>query len=206
MDLFSHNDLQNLLPYDGEVLYYGKIMPQVEADEHFNSLKSEIHWRPDEAFIFGKHFVTKREVAWYADFEYAYTYSNITKNALIWTPQLLKLKSLVETLSGHTFNSCLLNLYHNGSEGMGWHSDDEKSLGKNTVIASLSFGADRKFAFKHKSTKQSVSMMLEHGSLLIMQGNTQTNWWHSLPKTTKVDKPRINLTFRTIIDMPVSKS
>lgn len=109
---------------------------------------------------------------------------------------------MVEKTSGVSFNSCLLNLYHNGEEGMAWHSDDERSLGKNTTIASLSFGAERKFCFKHKITKTTVSIMLGNGSLLVMKGATQTNWLHSLPKTKKVSSPRINLTFRNIVAVP----
>jgi alkylated DNA repair dioxygenase AlkB len=127
-----------------------------------------------------------------------YTYSNTIKRALAQTKELLELKQIVEELAGTKFNSCLLNLYHNGNEGMGWHSDDEKPLGKNNTIASLSFGAERKFSFKHKQTKQIASLVLEHGSLLIMKDNTQSNWLHSLPISKNITQPRINLTFRTI--------
>jgi alkylated DNA repair dioxygenase AlkB len=119
---------------------------------------------------------------------------------LAWTKELLELKKITEDITGTTFNSCLLNLYHTGEEGMAWHSDDEKSLGKDSAIASLSFGAERKFLLKHKQTKQSISILLESGSLLVMKGATQTNWLHSLPKTTKVTKPRVNLTFRTMLE------
>jgi alkylated DNA repair dioxygenase AlkB len=130
---------------------------------------------------------------------YSYTYSNTTKQALAWTKELFHLKQIVEEVAETKFNSCLLNLYHNGNEGMGWHSDDEESLGKNNTIASLSFGAERNFSFKHKHTKQIVSFVLEHGSLLIMKDTTQTNWLHSLPKSKSITRPRINLTFRTIV-------
>jgi len=115
------------------------------------------------------------------------------------TKELLALKELVETKSGETYNSCLLNLYHSGDEGMSWHSDGEKDLKKHGAIASMSFGADRKFAFKHKETKETVSQVLEKGSLLIMKGTTQENWLHRLPPTKKVKSPRINLTFRSIV-------
>jgi alkylated DNA repair dioxygenase AlkB len=158
-----------------------------------------ILWENDEVIIFGKHIVTKRKVAWYGDSDCSYTYSNTTKQALAWTKELSYLKQIVEELAETKFNSCLLNLYHNGNEGMGWHSDDEKSLGKNNTIASLSFGAERNFSFKQKHTKQIVSLALEHGSLLIMKDATQTNWLHSLPKSKSVTQPRINLTFRTIV-------
>jgi alkylated DNA repair dioxygenase AlkB len=147
---------------------------------------------------FGKNITTKRKVAWYGDSVYLYTYSNTTKRASAWTKDLFELKQIVEKYAETKFNSCLLNLYHNGNEGMGWHSDDEKPLGKNNTIASLSFGAERKFSFKHKQTKQTVSLVLEHGSLLIMKGATQSNWLHSLPKSKNMTQPRINLTFRSI--------
>jgi alkylated DNA repair dioxygenase AlkB len=139
-------------------------------------------------------------VAWYGDKSYAYTYSKTTKYALPFTKELLALKQLVEMKTGANFNSCLLNLYHNGNEGMSWHSDAEKDLKKDGAIASLSFGAERKFSFKHKIKKEIVSLQLEHGSLLLMKGTTQTHWLHRLPPSTKVNKPRVNITFRSIKD------
>jgi alkylated DNA repair dioxygenase AlkB len=199
MSLFEEDRVSNLLPKDGMVNYYGKVLASKEADQYFNSLTQNILWENDEVIIFGKHIVTKRKVAWYGDSDCSYTYSNTTKQALAWTKELSHLKQIVEELAETKFNSCLLNLYHNGNEGMGWHSDDEKLLGKNNTIASLSFGAERNFSFKHKHTKQIVSLVLEHGSLLIMKDATQTNWLHSLPKSKSVTQPRINLTFRTIV-------
>ena len=112
--------------------------------------------------------------------------------------ELLELKSIIEEKTDLKFNSCLLNLYHNGNEGMAWHSDAEKDLKKNGAIGSLSLGAERKFAFKHKETKETISLILEHGSLLVMKDITQSHWLHRLPPTKRIDKPRINLTFRTI--------
>jgi len=199
MDLFSTSQTENRLPFDGTVIYHGKIMKPGIAANYHNVLMDTIQWKNDEAIIFGKHIITKRKAAWYGDEGYLYTYSNTTKQALAWTPELLELKQKVEVITGTTFNSCLLNLYHNGDEGMAWHSDDESSLGKNTTIASLSFGAERKFSLKHKKGKETVSVMLESGSLLVMKDATQTNWLHSLPKSKKVVRPRINLTFRTIV-------
>jgi alkylated DNA repair dioxygenase AlkB len=193
--------ISNLLPKDGTVNYYGKVLASKEADQYFDLLTQNILWENDEVIIFGKHIITKRKAAWYGDSDYSYTYSNTTKQALAWTKELSQLKQIVEELAETKFNSCLLNLYHNGDEGMGWHSDDEKSLGKNNTIASLSFGAERNFLFKHKQTKkQIISFVLEHGSLLIMKDATQMNWLHSLPKSKNVTRPRINLTFRTIIE------
>ncbi|TDE02141.1 alpha-ketoglutarate-dependent dioxygenase AlkB family protein [Flavobacterium hiemivividum] len=200
MDLFSTEigENKNLLPKDGVVNYYGHIMTVQQANFYLKNLLETIAWKNDEAIIFGKLIITKRKVAWYGNTNFNYTYSNTTKHALIWTPELLDLKAMVEEKTGETYNSCLLNLYHNGSEGMAWHSDGEKDLKKNGAIASLSFGAERKFAFKHKETKETVSQILAHGSLLVMKGETQTHWLHRLPPTTRVTTPRVNLTFRTI--------
>ncbi len=191
--------LKNLLPKEGTVNYYGKVFGKADADRYYETLFNEIEWENDQAVIFGKLITTKRKVAWYGEKPFEYTYSNITKTALPWTEELLALKQKAEELSGETFNSCLLNLYHNGNEGMAWHSDGEKDLKKNGAIASLSFGAERKFAFKHKVDKTTVSLSLEHGSLLIMKDTTQTHWLHRLPPTRLINKPRINLTFRTIV-------
>jgi alkylated DNA repair dioxygenase AlkB len=200
MKLFETADKQlNLLPEGGTVNYFGRIMTQEEADFYLQALLSGVEWKNDEAVIFGRHILTKRKVAWYGDRQFSYTYSNITKQALAWTNELLELKRIVEKLSGETYNSCLLNLYHNGAEGMAYHSDGEKDLKRNGAIASLSFGAERKFSFKHKITKKTVSVILEHGSLLVMKGETQSNWLHRLPPTKLVHKPRVNLTFRTIV-------
>ncbi|PJZ48268.1 alpha-ketoglutarate-dependent dioxygenase AlkB family protein [Leptospira saintgironsiae] len=197
MELFESERQRNLLPYQGIVTYYGTIIARNLSDSLLKILLEDIPWRNDEAIIYGKHIITKRKVAWFGDSDYEYTYSNTTKKALPWTKELSELKSLTEKITETKFNSCLLNLYNNGEEGMAWHSDDEKSLGKNSTIASLSFGAERKFYFKHKSTKEQVSLILEHGSLLVMQG-AQESWLHSLPKTKSIKQPRVNLTFRTM--------
>jgi len=191
---------KNLLPRDGTVRYFGKILNEKDAIHYLNVLLNKIEWKNDEAIIFGKKIITKRKVAWYGEKPFQYTYSKTTKLALPWTTELLELKSKVEQESGETFNSCLLNLYHDGSEGMAWHSDGEKDLKKNGAIASVSFGSERKFAFKHKETKEKVELVLEHGSLLMMKDETQTHWLHRLPPTTKSKTPRVNLTFRTIIE------
>ncbi|MEP6711481.1 MAG: alpha-ketoglutarate-dependent dioxygenase AlkB [Ferruginibacter sp.] len=201
MDLFSNytDEKLNLLPKDGTVNYFGKLLAQHETNYYFKMLMETIAWKNDEAIIFGRHIITKRKVAWYGDDGYAYTYSNTTKQALPWTKELAELNKMVEEKTGAKFNSCLLNLYHTGDEGMAWHSDDEKALGENTAIASLSFGAERKFSFRHKQTKESVSLVLENGSLLVMKDATQSNWLHRLPPTKKITHPRINLTFRTMV-------
>lgn len=188
----------NLLPKDGIADYYGQALTPAEADRYLDRLLQQIEWRNDEAVIFGKHIITKRKVAWYGDSDYTYAYSNIIRQALPWTEDLLELKALTERLTGAQYNSCLLNLYHDGDEGMAWHSDDEKELAKDGAIASLSFGAERRFLFRHRRTKEQIELSLAAGSLLVMRGTTQTHWLHSLPKMKKVRTPRVNLTFRLI--------
>ncbi len=200
MDLFPPDPAVNLIPCDGIVNYLGVILPPAEADRYYEVLLHGVPWRHDEAVIMGKHFVTARKVAWYGDGHFSYTYSGITRQALPWTAELRELKGLVEQHSGARFNSCLLNLYHTGAEGMGWHSDDEKSLGRDSAIASLSFGAERRFCFKHKRSGEAAEVTLQHGALLVMKGSTQTHWLHSAPKMKRIISPRINLTFRTMVD------
>lgn len=201
MNLFENSidKTKNWLPKDGTLNYYGKLFNQKQADAYLETLLNAIEWRNDETVIFGKKIITKRKVAWYGDKPFEYTYSNTSKYALPWTEELLILKTAIEKETDETFNSCLLNLYHNGEEGMAWHSDGETNLKKNGAIGSLTFGAERKFAFKHKQTKEKVELILEHGSLLVMKDTTQTHWLHRLPPTKKVAKPRVNLTFRTIV-------
>lgn len=197
MDLFAPGPADNLLPYDGTVNYHGRILGDCDAADYYEALMTTVPWKNDETVIFGKHIVTARKVAWYGDSDFSYSYSGTTKRALPWTRELQALKDLAEERSGSHFNSCLLNLYHHGGEGMGWHSDDEKELARDSPIASLSLGAERKFSFRHKRTKETVLVMLEDGSLLVMKGTTQTYWQHQLPKSVKITTPRINLTFRT---------
>jgi alkylated DNA repair dioxygenase AlkB len=198
MDLFSSATIKNLLPFDGVTNYHGIILDQKQCAFFYQKLMDTIQFKNDEAIIFGKKIITKRKVAWYGSSEFSYTYSKITKTATIFTKELLALKEIVEKESGETYNSCLLNLYHSGEEGMGYHSDGEKMLKKNGAIASLSLGVARKFSFKHKENKQRIDVILENGSLLVMKKGTQTNWLHRLPPTKKVNVPRINLTFRTV--------
>ncbi len=201
MELFDHyiDPEKNLLPHGGVVNYYNKILSKPEADHYFDRLFTTLEWRHDEAVIFGKHIYTKRKVAWYGDKPFDYTYSNTTKKALAWTPELQELKKLAEEKTQETYNSCLANLYHSGEEGMAWHSDGEKDLKRNGAIASISLGAERNFGFKHKQSGEKVMMFLEHGSLMVMKAETQTHWLHRLPPTKKITTPRVNLTFRTIV-------
>lgn len=195
MELFPADSTANLLPRDGRVHYLGPLL--VDAPAWMDRLMAETPWKPDTVVLFGRRFTTARKVAWYGDPGCAYTYSGVTRPPLPWTPLLTELKQFVEDRSGTLFNCCLLNLYHHGGEGMAWHSDDERELMPQGVIASLSLGAERRFLFRHKEDPQiKIAVQLESGSLLLMQGETQAHWQHSLPKSTKVTTPRINLTFR----------
>jgi alkylated DNA repair dioxygenase AlkB len=196
MNLIDHDPSLNILPFGGEANYFGSILSYQETEYYLNRLLDTIKWENDQVVIYGKHITTKRKVAWYGDSNYAYSYSNTTKHALDWTEELIKLKDIVEKLTDTNFNSCLLNLYHDGEEGVSWHSDDEDALGKTPTIASLTFGAERKFSLKHKINKQTVSLTLETGSLFVMKGTTQSNWIHCLPKMKNINTPRVNLTFR----------
>lgn len=195
----SVRQLKQLLPYDGDASYHGVIYEPEKSDQLLAYFLHQIPWRHDEAQIYGKHYVTARKVAWYGDNRFSYTYSGKTRVALPWTKTLIQLKQQIEQKAGAVYNSCLLNLYADGSQGMAWHHDDEKGLGRHSNIASLTFGAERRFDFRHKSTKEKVSAMLEHGSLLIMAGETQACWQHQLPKTSKIHQPRVNLTFRKML-------
>lgn len=195
---FPSDPTKNLLPRDGEVNYHGKIIQAELAGHYLDQLLETIDWQNDEVILFGKKIVTKRKVAWYGEEAFEYTYSKQTKKAKIWNSVLLEVKKIVEEISGENYNSCLLNLYHDGSEGMGWHSDAEKDLKKDGSIASVTIGEERKFNFKHKITQEKVSVLLENGSLLLMKAPTQNFWLHQLPVSKKTTGIRINLTFRSI--------
>lgn len=199
MDLFTPQG-QNLLPRDGEAVYLGPLVSSDAADAVFDALMGEIDFQHDRVKLYGREIITRRKVAWHGDAPYQYTYSHNTKTALPWTPTLKEIKAQVEANSGDSFNCCLLNLYHSGEEGMAWHADDEKELAANSAIASVSLGAERRFVFRHKIHKEKTELRLETGSLLVMRGETQTHWEHSLPVMKRVKAPRINLTFRTIIE------
>lgn len=190
---------ENLLPYDGELLLKENFLTVPEAKDLFQNLQKEIPWEPDQVRIFGKIITTKREVAWYGDPGLSYTYSGFVKQPLPWSSELLWIKEKVEKYCGEVFNSCLLNLYHDGQESMGWHRDNEKELKKHGTIASLSLGAARKFSFKHLNEKRKIDIPLNAGSLLLMKGIIQDHWQHSLPAMKRIDEARINLTFRQIV-------
>ena len=186
----------NIINQDGQAHYFGIIINAEQKHIYFNELLNKIEWTNEKLVMFGKEITTKRKVAFYADSLIEYTYSNKTKKGLEWTPLLIEIKQLVSAYTESNYNACLLNLYHDGDEGMGWHSDDEKEIIPNSSIASLSLCAERKFALKHKLSKETNSILLENGSLFEMLGSFQKHWLHSMPKSKKIIAPRINLTFR----------
>lgn len=192
----------SLLPVDGIVEDHGVIISPVQADDWLQRLLHEVPWQHDEVMMHGRRIVTARQTAWYGDAGMCYRYSGVTRQPLPWSPLLDEIRATVEArlaaVSPAAFNSCLLNRYQDGSQGMGWHSDDEPELGPQPLIASLSLGAVRKFCLRHRASGQKVALMLAHGQLLVMRGSTQTHWQHALMKTTRVHAPRVNLTFRVI--------
>lgn len=189
---------QTIINKDGIAMYTDSLIPAEKSELFLLQLSKNIQWKNDESVIFGKHYITRRKTAWYGDRPFNYTYSKIKRTALPWTNELLEIKHIVENNESTKFNSCLLNFYHDGDDGMGWHADNEKELKKNSVIASVSLGAERKFSFKHKKNKEKIDLILGNGSLLVMKEQIQNHWVHQLPKSKKVREPRINLTFRTI--------
>jgi alkylated DNA repair dioxygenase AlkB len=189
-----------LLPCDGLVDYHPFAFSTEEIKAYFPYLSNEIAWQQDVVKLFGKTYITDRKVAWYAEKPFIYRYSGQSKIALPFSPNLLDIKLRVEKLTGSEYDACLLNFYHNGSEGMGWHSDNEKSISPNSSIASVSLGATRKFQFKHKTQELKLDLILDSGSVLDMREETQEFWLHALPKSKKIAGARINLTFRKMAD------
>ncbi|WP_233265962.1 alpha-ketoglutarate-dependent dioxygenase AlkB [Formosa sp. L2A11] len=184
---------------DAEVIYFPEFFSPTEADQLYNSLLNSIAWQQDNISLFGKTHPQPRLTALYGNNEKPYTYSGIQMKPNTFSETLLDIKIKIETETHHKFTSCLCNLYRDGQDSNGWHADNEKELGTHPVIASISFGAERIFHLKHKednSLKQKLT--LNHGSLLLMKGETQQHWLHQIPKTKKKIGKRINLTFRTI--------
>ena len=191
---------ENILPFDGEVFLYDSLFGRKETSELFYKLKNTIEWKQEGMKMYGKEILFPRLTAWYGDENAKYKYSGIVNLPLPCTQELHFIKRKAEEISQVKFNSVLLNYYRNGNDSMGWHSDDEKELGINPVIASVTFGVSRKFQFKHRIIKKSIqNIVLTNGSLLLMQGTTQHNWLHQVPKSKTIIGERINLTFRKII-------
>ena len=183
------------------VEYFENFFDLEQSQSYLKQLTNSVKWKREQIKMWGKEIVTKKRIAWYADEYKSYTYSGSTFHPVQWNEVLLEIKKQLEQRIKFKFNSVLLNEYKSGEVGMGWHSDDEKELGIDPIIASLSFGANRDFIFKHKTDKsfEKIKIHLKSGSLLIMSGSTQHYWKHSLPKRLKVREPRVNLTFRKIL-------
>lgn len=182
-----------------EIIYYPSFFDTADAETIFNELLNTIPWQQDKIKVYGKVHSQPRLTALFGNDGKSYSYSNITMQPQPWTILLQKIKSKIEEVVDADFSTVLLNLYRDGRDSNGWHADDEKELGQNPIIASVSFGAERYFHLKHKSNKDlKQKILLENGSLLIMKGPTQHNWLHQIPKTTKSITQRINLTFRII--------
>ncbi len=192
--------MKNLLPYDGELYYQKGFFDNKKSSKFYSILQSEIDWKNDEVYLFGKKHITDRKTAWYGDDNYRYNYSGISKVACLWHPILLEIKLIIEAELSDSFNSCLLNYYANGNQGMGWHADNEKELKPNGAIAFISLGEERRFLFKNRTSKEKTEMILGNGSLTIMKGIIQQNWLHALPLMKRVAGGRISLTYRTIIN------
>ncbi|MDD5460267.1 MAG: alpha-ketoglutarate-dependent dioxygenase AlkB [Methylococcales bacterium] len=191
---------QNLAPFDGELFLIRCFYQQPESDWLFAKLQSTLAWQEEDILIYGKRCKVPRLMCWYGDPDACYRYSGVDHQPLPWTDELLVIKEKVQNDCHSSFNSVLANLYRNGRDSMGYHADDEEELGQNPVIASLSLGDERLFKLHHKKRKQTLDINLGHGDLLVMTGTLQHHWVHSLPKTTKLKGPRINLTFRKIFN------
>ncbi|MBV1922397.1 MAG: alpha-ketoglutarate-dependent dioxygenase AlkB [Flavobacteriaceae bacterium] len=200
MNLFAseENEIHLDLP-QADIVYYPSFISSEKASEYYNRILSETEWQHDDIKVYGKVYKQPRLSALYGLNNDPYTYSGLTMLPKIFTPLLRELKNKIEKISELTFNTVLINQYRDGNDSVGWHSDDEKELGKNPVIASLTFGAERYFHLKHKTNKVLRNkLLLEHGSLLLMKGETQHYWQHQIPKSKVIQSPRINLTFRVI--------
>jgi alkylated DNA repair dioxygenase AlkB len=197
MTLFADESPRELLPFDGSARYVPSFIDNAVADVFFAHILQDTPWEHRHIKMFGREVLQPRLTCWYGD--HAYSYSGIRLEPRAWSSDLEELKNRCETEAGRVFNSCLVNLYRDGRDSMGWHADDEPELGVQPVIASVSFGQTRAFRMRHRETKHVVDISLEHGSLLIMSGDTQHRWVHEIPKTAKPVGQRINLTYRTII-------
>ena len=187
---------------DAEVTYYPGFFSKVEANDLYTQLLAKVDWVQNKIKMYGKENLVPRLEAWYGDKGMTYTYSGITQEPKPWIDELLEIKSAIEPLANITFNSVLINYYRDGKDRVAWHSDDEKELGPNPIIGSVSLGAERKFKLRHKNYSENghqTALDLENGSLLLMKGTTQQFWKHEIPRTSVSIGGRINLTFRVIV-------
>lgn len=191
---------ETILDQDGKVEYFTNFIPKENTSHYFRELREEIVWSQDELIMFGKRITMRRESAWFADSGKSYKYAGINREGLPWCANLKSLKQRVEDFLQVQFNSCLANYYFDGKDGMGFHTDNEKMLDPNQPIASISLGSERTFRFQHQKTKLKKEILLQDGSLLVMYPPCQEYWKHALPKTKDSNKPRINLTFRKVLN------
>jgi alkylated DNA repair dioxygenase AlkB len=200
IDLFNqHNEISNKFRIkDGEYIFIEHFFDAIESKKYFELLLNGIVWKQEKMNMYGKELMFPRLTAWYGDSDKPYAFSGILLKPNDWTNELLEIKQKIEAKTEAIFNSVLLNRYRNGNDSISWHTDAEKELGENPVIASVNFGATRKFQLKHNTTNEKVDIELTNGSLLIMQGSLQHYWKHQVPKTKKKVGERINLTFRVI--------
>ncbi|MCK0179686.1 alpha-ketoglutarate-dependent dioxygenase AlkB [Flavobacteriaceae bacterium S0862] len=183
---------------NGEYIYIPNFYNKTNADTYLKRLINDIKWKQESMKMYGKEIPFPRLTAWYGDNDKPYSFSGITLQPHPWSPGLVKIKADIEPKAKVVFNSVLLNRYRDGNDSISWHTDAEKELGENPVIASVNFGAERKFQLKHKETNERIDILLKHGSLLIMQGELQHYWKHQIPKSKTVSQERVNLTFRVI--------
>ncbi|MEY3287969.1 MAG: hypothetical protein RLZZ419_211 [Pseudomonadota bacterium] len=191
--------MTNRVAFDGELFLIKQFYSLPESDQLFAAFETGLAWQEETIFIFGKQVKVPRLMCWYGDPDACYQYSGVNHSPIPWNAELQLVREKIEQQCGNAFNSVLANLYRDGKDSMGRHTDDEKELGVNPVIASLSLGDERLFKLHHKKSKQTVDIILGHGDLLVMAGTLQHHWMHSIPKTKKFKRPRINLTFRKIL-------
>ncbi len=203
LPLFATPSCSEISLQDGALRYWPEAFSAAEAAQLFSALRADLAWASEDIVIFGEHRRVPRLVAWYGEPEAIYTYSGVRHEPRAFTADLGAIRERVEALSGAHFNSLLANLYCDGRDGMGWHADDERELGANPVIASVSFGATRRFCLRHRRRKALThAIELTAGSLLVMEGATQHHWLHALPKTQRAVGARVNLTFRMVHPVP----
>jgi alkylated DNA repair dioxygenase AlkB len=200
LNLFEEPQEENKIVQilNGEYLYIPDFFALPKANEYLKTFKETIHWKQESMNMYGKQVMFPRLTSWYGESDKPYTFSGITLQPHPWSKELLEIKAVIEPVCEVVFNSVLLNLYRDGNDSISWHTDAEKELGKNPLIASVNFGAERKFQIRHNQTQEIIDIHLKHGSLLVMKGELQHFWKHQVPKQKKITEERINLTFRVI--------
>lgn len=189
---------QSVVLQNGEYIYYPNFIDSPTAYYYLEAFKNNIEWKQESMNMYGKQVLFPRLTAWYGENDKPYSFSGIKLNPNAWSNELIEIKKIIEPECKVEFNSVLLNLYRDGNDSISWHTDAEKELGKNPIIASVNFGVERKFQIRHNETQETHTILLKHGSLLIMKGELQHFWKHQVPKQKAVLKERINLTFRVI--------